>query len=266
MWSLYQPVNSAVRHQDRWNRWWRATISEIPSAEMLSHPSSSLSFASHNITMEFRGSWKNPRKILSYKTHVHRITGKEKENPNKTKQVWRIWAAALPTSKWLTFMYSQTRLSASERIISFSPVPKNFESASEITTEDEPLSLLTGAGSTSTFTLLAWLAPSAYNRFKFLNQRYSITKMTFKFTPRYILVGSRAVICFASSLFILNMSVQSVSNTNRNASSQIIFLLLLGSWRLFFLMYAQSCFTIWNKHNISKGLQNTKELTANQNR
>jgi len=46
------------------------------------------------------------------------------------------------------------------------------------------------------------------------------------------------------------MSVQSVSNTKRSASSQIIFLLLPGSWRLFFFMYAQSCLTIWIEHMI----------------
>lgn len=83
---------------------------------------------------------------------------------------------------------------------------------------------------------------------------------------RHILVGSRGIICLASNLFILNMSVLSVSNTKRSSSLQIIFLLLLGSWRLFLLMYAQSCFTIWTKHIRNWTpiiLQNDIKLTNN---
>lgn len=53
---------------------------------------------------------------------------------------------------------------------------------------------------------------------------------------KYILEGSSAMICLANNLFILNMSVQSVSKTTRSSSLQTIFLLLPGSWRLFFLM------------------------------
>jgi len=66
----------------------------------------------------------------------------------------------------------------------------------------------------------------------------------------YLLVGPSGIMCLASNWFILNISVQSVSNTKRRASSQIIFLLLPGSWRLFFFMYAHSCLTIWIEHII----------------
>lgn len=77
----------------------------------------------------------------------------------------------------------------------------------------------------------------------------------------HLLVGSSGIICFARSLFILNMSVQSVSNTKRSASLQMIFLLLLGSWRLFFRIYAHSCFTIWYKWKNDMGVLNIKNQT-----
>lgn len=63
-------------------------------------------------------------------------------------------------------MYSQTRFNASVRSISLPPpVSKNLASASEIITEEETVSVVSGAaGSTSTFALLAWLAPSAHHK------------------------------------------------------------------------------------------------------
>ena len=152
----------------------------------------------------------------------------------------------LPTSKRLTLMYSQTRVIASDWGISLPPVPKNLARASDITTGDDPRWTLSVVDSTSTFNRLAWLDSSAhiYKWIKMTKSKASQDKNVLCFMPHHILVGSSAIICLASNLFILDMSVQSVSKTTRRASSQIIFLLLLGSWRLFFLMYAHSCFTI----------------------
>jgi hypothetical protein len=49
--------------------------------------------------------------------------------------------------------------------------------------------------------------------------------------------------CFVSSLFILNMSVESVAKTDRNASSHRILRLFAGSCSLFSLIYAHINFT-----------------------
>lgn len=70
---------STNRNQDRLNKWWRANISCIPNAEMLSHPRSSWSFASHNITMEFKGSYKWQGKFIKHKCMTWNAEGHEKD-------------------------------------------------------------------------------------------------------------------------------------------------------------------------------------------
>lgn len=71
------PVNSS-RHHDRLNKWWRANISCIPSAEMLSHPRSSRSCASHNMTIEFKGSYSQTSKATKINCHLIKLTKQSK--------------------------------------------------------------------------------------------------------------------------------------------------------------------------------------------
>lgn len=154
-----------------------------------------------------------------------------------------------PTSSWFTFIYSQTCLRTSACDISLSEIPKKFASASDIITTGTASSHLL-PDSSSVFALLGfWAVCSVHvitNWQFYLRVRIARTKNREKtIAGGIILEGSRVTICLASSLFILNISVQSVSNTKRSSSLQIIFLLLFGSWRLCFLMYAHSCLTIW---------------------
>lgn len=84
--------------------------------------------------------------------------------------------------------------------------------------------------SVSTFNLLASIDCSAKNGQ--MDNKMAIIKEWKSLVlsqSGHILVGSSGIMCFESSLFILNMSVLSVSKTKRKASSQMIFLLLLGS-------------------------------------
>jgi hypothetical protein len=117
-------------------------------------------------------------------------------------------------------MWSQTRLTASDEGISFSPVPKKLARASD---------KIIGSWLTS---VSAGEMGSLSTGFNFFESRFES------------FFASSGLICLAKSLFILNISVLSVSKTRRSSSLQIIFLLLFGSCKLFLRMYAQSCLTI----------------------
>jgi hypothetical protein len=56
-------------------------------------------------------------------------------------------------------------------------------------------------------------------------------------------------ICLVKDLFIWNMSIESTLKIFFNASSHRIFLLLLGSCKLFSLIYAQIFLTTWEAHH-----------------
>lgn len=68
-----------------------------------------------------------------------------------------------PTSKWLTFMYSQTRFVASAWSISLPPVPKNLASASDMITEDGPDSIPSVVDSASGLNRLEDSSVDIYN-------------------------------------------------------------------------------------------------------
>jgi hypothetical protein len=56
-------------------------------------------------------------------------------------------------------------------------------------------------------------------------------------------------ICLVKDLFIWNISIESTLKIFFNASSHRIFLLLLGSCKLFSLIYAQIFLTTWEAHH-----------------